>query len=81
MADFCNKCSEEMFGDLFPADIDVPKIFESLKVDTYIPVLCEGCGMLGIGKNKEEELIMIFAVDEDDKNQPWIIKNINEYKI
>jgi uncharacterized CHY-type Zn-finger protein len=39
MADFCRKCNEELFGHDFADKItyDIPK-------DSYLILLCEGCG-------------------------------------
>jgi hypothetical protein len=39
MADFCRKCTEELFGSEFADKItyDIPK-------DSYLILLCEGCG-------------------------------------
>ena len=39
MADFCRKCTEELFGKEF-AD----KISMSIKDDEFLVLLCEGCG-------------------------------------
>ena len=47
MADFCNKCAEEMG---FPEpDINVYAIWESLEPGYYESGhICEGCGFIGI---------------------------------
>lgn len=51
MADFCNKCSKIMFGDVGP-DIDVQKIFDDLE-DGYMMdgLICEGCTLTAIAKD------------------------------
>ena len=64
MADFCNKCSIEISGDTGNSEIDVLKISESLAPDTYMPVLCEGCGMRAVGKTETGETLIAFKVNE-----------------
>jgi hypothetical protein len=64
MADFCNKCSTEIAGDTGEAEIDILKLSESLAPDTYIPVLCEGCGMRAVGKTDIGEILIAFNVNE-----------------
>ena len=78
MADFCNKCAEE-HG--FPTpDIDIPKLFDDLIPETYFPVICEGCSMLGVGKNEDGELILNFLDSGDGRDGQWVKSDINEYK-
>ncbi len=64
MADFCNKCSTEIAEDTGGAEIDILKLSESLAPDTYIPVLCEGCGMRAVGKTDTGEILIAFNVNE-----------------
>ena len=64
MADFCNKCSIEISGDTGNSEIDVLKISESLAPDTYMSVLCEGCGMRAVGKTETGETLIAFKVNE-----------------
>ena len=64
MASFCNKCSIEISGDTGNSEIDVLKISESLAPDTYMPVLCEGCGMRAVGKTDTGETLIAFKVNE-----------------
>ena len=64
MASFCNKCSIEISGDTGNSEIDVLKISESLAPDTYMPVLCEGCGMRAVGKTETGETLIAFKVNE-----------------
>ena len=64
MADFCNKCSIKIAGDTGNSEIDVLKISESLAPDTYMPVLCEGCGMRAVGKTETGETLIAFKVNE-----------------
>jgi len=58
MADFCNKCSDEMFGDNLPPDIDVYELAKTIPKGSYMPVICEGCGMLAISKTDTGELLL-----------------------
>jgi hypothetical protein len=64
MADFCNKCSTKIAGDTGEAEIDILKLSESLAPDTYMPVLCEGCGMRAVGKTETGETLIAFNVNE-----------------
>jgi hypothetical protein len=58
MADFCNKCAEEMG---FPEpDLDVFKIKETLEKGFYTSCICEGCGFLGIARGENDETLVIF---------------------
>lgn len=65
MADFCNKCSEEMG---FPEpDIDVYKIWESLKPGYWVGgYICEGCGFLGIAKGENNEILVSIDKGNDE---------------
>ena len=72
MADFCNFCAKEMFGDVEP-DIDVYKIFEETQIDYYTPCICEGCGLVAIMRTINDELKVCYAVGYDEKG------NINTY--
>lgn len=51
MADFCNKCAKGMG---FDEDFNIEKIFEDLQEGYYYPVLCEGCALTAIRKEKGE---------------------------
>lgn len=64
MSDFCNRCSNELWGEDFQPEIDVLKIAESLQPNSYMPVLCEGCGMSAIGKNEKGEVMIAHVVEE-----------------
>ena len=74
MADFCTKCSEEMWEGDFGPDIDIQKIAESLESDSYLPVLCEGCGLRAVGKNGTGETILAVG-SADDEFVEWIPKD------
>lgn len=66
MADFCTKCASEMWGTELPPDIDIIKEASKLKPSSYLPVLCEGCGMRGIGKDENDQIMIAVPVDSDD---------------
>lgn len=64
MADFCNRCSVEMG---FPEpDIDVYKIWESLKPGYFESCLCEGCGIRGVARGENNELFVILLGENND---------------
>ena len=65
-----------MWGTQFPADIDIPRIFKILEPGTYETFICEGCGMIGLGKSDTEKCYALF--DDDRK---WIEIDLNEYRI
>lgn len=58
MADFCTPCSAAMFGDRFQPDINLREIAATLENGTYVPVLCEGCGMNAVGKDENGQVIV-----------------------
>ena len=67
MADFCTKCSNDMFGDEVVPDIDVLKEFKELKNGYYVSCLCEGCGLSFIGKDDENILLYYQGKEEPKK--------------
>lgn len=76
MADFCNKCAYDMWGEELPADIDVPVIFRNLPNNMLQEgFICEGCGLCAVGKH-EEQLYIAFI---DRKEVEFA--NLNEYII
>lgn len=57
MAEFCNKCTEELFGEDATPDIDVYGIFRDLEPMYYrTGFICEGCGLTAIEKTDDSEL-------------------------
>lgn len=68
MADFCTKCSFEMWGTELPPDIDIQKIADGMEPGHYTAVLCEGCGMIAIAKD-ENSNILIGVLDEEPNKQ------------
>ena len=61
-----------MWGDDNLADIEINTMFEELEPGTYIEVLCEGCGLVCIGKTSNNE--MILAVLNKEKIN-WMPKD------
>lgn len=83
MAEFCTYCAPKMWGEEALPDIDVAAIAESLPLDTYSLVLCEGCGMSAIGKDNDNTICIamptgIKNAEENKKEVKWV--SLNEYK-
>jgi hypothetical protein len=72
MAEFCNVCSREIFGEAKP-DIDVYKIASSLPGGVIKNVLCEGCGMSFVGKDQEENVFLYFDYNSNIENRKYTI--------
>jgi len=64
MADFCNKCAQEMWADQVEPEINVELIAEGLEPGHFESVLCEGCGVRAIGKTAEGKTIIALLEDE-----------------
>jgi len=73
MSDYCNKCSNLLFGESVEPDIDIEPEFAKLKSDKFIPVLCEGCGLIAIGNNAGE-LILGYPTNQEHPREDfeWI---------
>ena len=71
MADFCNNCALETWGDQYSPEIDIYKIAEGLDLNTYKPVLCEGCGICAVGKNQEGGTV-IATILEEGSVEDWV---------
>lgn len=71
MADFCTKCSLEMFGEEIAPDIDVQKEFETLDPGMCMSgYLCEGCGLVAIAKTEDGNLqVARITFDENSDDQ------------
>jgi hypothetical protein len=66
MADFCNKCAREIWGEDFEPEIDVPSMAEQLPAGHYIPVICEGCVMTAVIKNEDGSVRLEFFGMNDE---------------
>ena len=72
MAEFCNRCAKEQ-GFSTP-EINVYEIAErDLQPGTYMPVLCEGCGMVAIGVGEDEKIMLAYPTGEENKNVDEIL--------
>ena len=69
MADFCTKCTKEMFGEQASPDIDVEKEFEDLQPG-YVSsgYICEGCGLVAISKTENGEMKVMRIKPEDSED-------------
>ena len=84
MADFCNVCTNKMFGDEIDGepvepDFDVESIAESLEPGYYTPVLCEGCGMKAVIKNEDSSVTLAFY-NPDDFEGDLIERSIESWR-
>lgn len=68
MADFCTKCSPQLFGEETKPDIDILEIAEGLQPGYYTKTLCEGCGMVAILK-EEDGTIKVGLLPEDQDRE------------
>ena len=81
MAEFCTKCSGDLFGENAKGDIQVQQIFESLE-DGHIQsgFICEGCGMVGIAKLGGQLLVCRTVYSEDGEEQySETFENLGDY--
>ena len=53
-----------MWGNDQTADIKIDEVFEGLQPDTFMRVLCEGCGLVGIGKTSDNEMTLAMINEE-----------------
>jgi hypothetical protein len=74
MAEFCTKCAPEMWASDIPEDINIDEIYESLTPGNATPVMCEGCMLMGIGKDENGE--MLLAVPHEVDHASEMVKSI-----
>ena len=60
MADYCNKCTQEILGDSVKPEIDVYKIGNHLCNGCIENCLCEGCEMMGVYKDGSGNLYVLY---------------------
>jgi hypothetical protein len=66
MADFCNKCIVEFFGDEISPDIDVYQIYEKLEPGyAEFGHLCEGCGIVAVARDEAGKLVVLREPNAD----------------
>ena len=71
MADFCNVCSDYLFGENLQPDIDVNQITEDLNPGYMMPVLCEGCAMVAVEKSETGEVTLITNGNNSFTYDQW----------
>lgn len=81
MADFCNKCAVRL--DFPKFDIDVPRLVQELEADgtpsgISISVMCEGCGLIGVGKY-DNRIQLAFLSNDSDGDIRWVDYDASEY--
>jgi hypothetical protein len=69
MADYCTKCAEDLG---FPVDIDPREIAKTLEPDTYLAVVCEGCGMRAVGLDPDYTIVVAMPVNDTDDTVFWV---------
>lgn len=74
MADFCNICSEEMFGKEVQPDINVNEILADIDNGFFTTVLCEGCGMSHIGKEVNGVPFLYFDYDSRHEDRKYSLE-------
>ena len=62
-----------MWGDGVPPDINIKEVFEELIEGSYLPVLCEGCGLSAIGKFKDNKLML--AMPNSSGTYTWLTED------
>lgn len=68
MAEFCNKCTERLFGKNVKPDIDVMEIAKDLAPGGEgLRVLCEGCGLSFIYKNESGVVLVAGSKEENEE--------------
>jgi hypothetical protein len=79
MAEFCNKCTEKMWGTEIPPDINVYEVFETLEPG-YVSsgYICEGCGLVAIAKNEEGKL-QVMRIRHDKETGEQVTSEWEEY--
>ena len=60
MADYCNKCALEILGDKAKPEIDVYNIASFLCNGCIKHVLCEGCEMVGVYKDGDGNIFVLY---------------------
>jgi hypothetical protein len=78
MAEFCTKCTPELYGADTTPDINIQEIAKSLEPETYAMCMCEGCGLAAIGLMADGEILLAMPTGEIAENQEGIpVKWIN----
>jgi len=64
MADFCNNCAPNVWGEEIDPDIEVTRIALGLENGHFESVLCEGCGLRAVGKSDEGRPMVAILEEE-----------------
>jgi len=82
MADFCTECDKITgLGTNGEPDINIRKIAEPLENGTYVPVMCEGCGLCGVGKDDNGNIIVIVPENiHDNENENVVVLLIDDFE-
>ena len=74
MADFSKQWCELNDPDM-PWDFDIEEEGKKLKVDEYIPIICEGFGFLAIGKFVDGIKVYFqnWAAESDEQQGEWVM--------
>jgi hypothetical protein len=67
MADFCTRCHQDM-GFSGEPDLDVEKVAKDAGIGMYYSVICEGCGMSGVGQDEDGNIIVF---NEEGTKEKW----------
>ena len=51
----------------FPHDFDVFEIAKDLVKGNYYPIICEGFGFIAIAKDRNEQILVAFQDDEQNR--------------
>jgi hypothetical protein len=65
MAEFSKQYCE-IHDPYMTHDFDILQMAKQVQPEHYIPIICEGFGFIGIGKNEEGEIILAFRKFNDE---------------
>jgi hypothetical protein len=66
MAEFSKQYCE-IWDPGFPYDFDVNEIAKGLVKGNYYPIICEGFGFVAIAKDRNEQILVAFQDQEEDR--------------
>lgn len=66
MAEFSKQYCE-VWDPGFPYDFDVNEIAKDLVKGNYYPIICEGFGFVAIAKDRNEQILVAFQDQEEDR--------------
>lgn len=67
MADYCKDCADKLG---FEADIDIAQEAQAMEPGEYISVLCEGCSLMRIEKDRDGNVLVGYALDGSNWEDP-----------